>query len=111
MLDRWDTGYRSSDWAERPAWARRLDYHDSDVDLTVMRLREILWCGCRAKDDGRVFDHVRNTLVLLLREIGGDYRMPPEHVRSFVQGLADQVYREEKIRTFGGCNDREVANA
>jgi hypothetical protein len=102
VLDEFDTGYRSPDWHEREAWQRRLDYHDGIVCLTALEMKDEMWRGVRCMEDGpeHVRDHVRNTLALLLRNVCSEQCMSPEQMKAFICGLADQAYREDRIRIF-----------
>jgi hypothetical protein len=102
-LDRWDTGYRSPDWNERPDWGRRLDYHDHGIDYAASQLLDDIWETCQQLDDpDHHCDHVRNLLALLIRQVGSAFNMSPAVMRSFAYGLGDQAYREECIRLFHG---------
>src|SRR4029077_9343045 len=112
MIDRWDTGYRSPDWDSRADWEKRLDYHDMGVNVLagdlVNRIRRM--CRDRADEDPEHdFDYTRNVLALMLRKVGGAFGMGPEQMRSFVHGLAGQVYREERVRIFHGGETRNGA--
>jgi hypothetical protein len=100
--DQWDTGYRSPDWNEREDWERRLDYHDMAVCIGAADMADVLRKTVRGMRDGpeHIPDHVRNILALLLRNICSDCQMPSEAMRAFIHGLADQAYREDRIRIF-----------
>jgi hypothetical protein len=104
MTDRFDTGYRSPDWNEREDWERRLDYHDMAIQLAALEMKDELWATVRSmrRRDGpeHARDHVRNILALLLRNVCSDCRMPSEVMRAFIYGLADQAFREDRIRLF-----------
>jgi hypothetical protein len=80
MIDRWDTGYRSPDWDSRPDWAKRLDYHDTNVDLAAADLVAQIRRMCRSvadEDPGHDFDYTRNVLALILRQVGAAFGMNP----------------------------------
>jgi hypothetical protein len=101
-LDGFDTGYRADDWDERdPDW-KRLDYHHMAIDIAAGEMRDILWKTARRMGDGpeHIPDHVRNALALLLRYVCSDCRMNSEQMRVFICGLANQAYREDRIRMF-----------
>jgi hypothetical protein len=103
MPDAFDTGYRSAAWDEREPWERRLDYHDMAIDIAAGEMRDVLWKTARSMRDGpeHVHDHVRNTLAALLRYVCSvNYRMNSDDMRAFIRGLADQAYREDRIRIF-----------
>jgi hypothetical protein len=103
MIDRWDTGYRSPDWDSRADWEKRLDYHDMGVNVLATDLVNRIRRMCRDVADenpGHDFDYTRNILALMLRQVGWAFGMNPERLRSFVHGLADQAYREERVREF-----------
>jgi hypothetical protein len=105
MIDRWDTGYRSPDWDSRADWEKRLDYHDTGVNVVATDLVNRIRRMCRDvadEDPGHDFDYTRNVLALMLRQVGGAFGMNPERMRAFVHGLADQAYREERVRIFHG---------
>lgn len=101
-LDRWDSGYRSPDWDEREEWERRLDYHDLRIQLAAFDMADVLRETVRGMRDGpeHIPDHVRNVLALLLRNVCTNSGMPSEVMRAFIYGLADQAYREDRIRIF-----------
>jgi hypothetical protein len=103
-FDAFDTGYRAPDWHERDEREQRLDYHHIVIGLGAANMRDELWRTVRAMEDPEHdSDHVRNVLALLLRNICFiNCRMSSEQMKAFIFGLADQVYREDRIRIFHG---------
>jgi hypothetical protein len=98
-----DTGYRADDWDERDEDWKRLDYHHLAIDLAAGEMRDILWRTAKNMRDGErhIPDHLRNTLALLLRYVCSfDCRMTSDQMKVFICGLADQAYREDRIRIF-----------
>jgi hypothetical protein len=65
-------------------------------------MRDELWRTVRTMDDPEHNrDHVRNVLALLLRNVCFiNCHMSSEQMRAFICGLADQAYREDRIRIF-----------
>jgi hypothetical protein len=100
-LDRFDSGYRDPDWDEREEWQQRLDYHHMRIVLAAADMRDELWKAAKAmQDPEHIPDHVRNTLALLLRNVCRDCRMSSAQMKAFICGLANQAYREDRIRIF-----------
>jgi len=97
-----DTGYRADDWDERDEDWKRLDYHHMAIDIAAGNMKDELWKTAKSMRDGseHIPDHIRNILALLLRYVCMDCRMNSAQMKVFVCGLADQVYREDRIRIF-----------
>jgi hypothetical protein len=94
MIDRWDTGYRSPDWDSRADWEKRLDYHDTGVNVVATDLVNRIRRMCRDvadEDPGHDFDYTRNVLALMLRQVGGAFGMNPERMRAFVAWLTKRI--------------------
>jgi hypothetical protein len=100
-----DTGFRSPDWEQREDWQRRLDYHDDRVvwavDAMLAEIRE----ACRRIEAPDDWMATRNILALLLRRVCTERRhmswhMSADVMRSVIYSLADQAYREDRIRQF-----------
>jgi hypothetical protein len=73
------------------------------IDLAAGEMRDILWKTAKNMRDGdaHIPDHLRNTLALLLRYVCSfDCRMNSDQMKIFICGLADQAYREDRIRIF-----------
>ena len=97
-----DTGYRADDWDERDEDWKRLDYHHMAIDIAAGNMKDELWKTAKSMRDvsEHIPDHIRNILALLLRYVCMDCRMNSAQMKVFVCGLADQVYREDRIRIF-----------
>src|SRR5262245_41136772 len=101
-LDEFDTGYRDPDWDDREDREKRLDYHHIVIGIGAANMRAELWRTVRAiEDPEHNRDHVRNVLALLLRNVCFiNCRMSSDQMKAFICGLADQAYREDRIRIF-----------
>jgi hypothetical protein len=97
-----DTGYRAPDWDEREDCEKRLDYHHIAIGIGAAEMRDELWRTVHAMHDPEhTCDHIRNALALLLRNVCFiNFRMNSEQMKAFICGLADQAYREDRIRIF-----------
>jgi hypothetical protein len=96
-----DTGYRSADWDDRPPICQRLDYHDYGVEYAVDAMLTEMSGIIRTIEGGYPWTHTRNVLVRLLRRICVEnYKMSAEKMQVVINSLADQAFREDKIRQF-----------
>jgi hypothetical protein len=96
-----DTGYRSADWDDRDPTHQRLDYHDHGVDYAVEAMLTEMSGIIRTIEGGYPWTHTRNVLVLLLRRICVEnYHMSAEKMQVVINSLANQAFREDKIRQF-----------